>query len=139
MRHKVTRISGADLETLAAFRYALRRFLRFSEEAAATAGLPPQQYVALLAIRGSPERDKVTVGVLAERMQVAPNSAVGLANRLARRGLLRRRSSPRDGREVHLVLTARGERALRRVAGLHRGELTRLKGEIISLLRKVGH
>jgi hypothetical protein len=40
---------------------------------------------------------------------------------------------------VRLVLTARGERMLRKVAGLNRGELTRLKDEIIRLLRKLGH
>ena len=139
MRYNATRASDADLRTLAAFRYALRRFLRFSEQAAGTAGLTPQHYLALLAIHGSPDRDHVTLGVLAERMQVAPNSAVGLADRLARRGLLRRRNSPRDGREVRLVLTARGQRALRRVAGLNRGELARLKDEIIRLLRQLGH
>ena len=136
MRHIAT---DGDLVTLAGFRYALRKFLRFSEEAAASAGLRPQHYLALLAIHGHPDTSRVTLGVLAERMQVRPNSAVGLADRLVRRGLVLRRRSPQDAREVRLVLTARGERMLRRVAGLNRAELTRLKDEIIRLLRKLGH
>ena len=139
MRHNVSRASDADLRTLAAFRYALRKFLRFSEEAATSAGLTPQHYLALLAIHGHAPRDSVTLGVLAERMQVRANSAVGLADRLARRGLVRRRPSPEDGREVRLELTARGGRAVRRVAGLNRRELTRLRDDIIHLLRKRGH
>lgn len=136
MRHIAT---DADLATLSGFRYELRKFLRFSEEAAASAGLRPQHYLALLAIHGHPDKGRVTLGVLAERMQVRPNSAVGLADRLVRRGLVLRRRSAKDAREVRLVLTTRGERMLRRVAGMNRAELTRLKDEIIRLLRKLGH
>jgi DNA-binding MarR family transcriptional regulator len=139
MRHIATHATDTDLATLAGFRYALRKFLRFSEQAAASAGLRPQHYLALLAIQGHKGTGHVTLGVLAERMQVRPNSAVGLADRLTRRGLVLRRRSARDAREVRLVLTARGERMLRKVAGLNRGELTRLKDEIIRLLRKLGH
>ena len=139
MRHNAKQATDSDLATLAAFRYALRRFLRFSEVSAATVGLRSQHYLALLAIHGYPQRDNVTVGVLAERLQVAPNSAVGMADRLARRGLVARRRSKRDGREVCLVLTARGQRKLRQVAALNRGELTKLKAEIIRLLRELGH
>jgi len=139
MRYNSPAVTDRDLITLAAFRFALRRFLRFSEEAAGSAGLLPQHYLALLAIRGAPVRGRVTLGVLADRLQVRPNSAVGLADRLARRGLVRRRASNGDGREVRLEVTARGDRMLRRVAGLNRGELVRLKTEIIRLLRRLGH
>lgn len=138
MRHN-SHATDADLATLAGFRYALRKFLRFSEEAAASAGLRPQHYLALLAIHGHKDAHRVTLGVLAERMQVRHNSAVGLADRLVRRGLVLRRRSAKDAREVRLVLTARGDRMLRRVAGMNRAELTRLKDEIIRLLRKLGH
>jgi hypothetical protein len=44
-------LSKSQYESLAAFRYALRQFLRFSEEAANHAGLTPQQHQALLAIK----------------------------------------------------------------------------------------
>src|SRR5262249_20080421 len=138
MRHNSRAASDQDLVTLAAFRYALRRFLRFSEDAASPTGLLPQHYLALLAIRGAPQQELVTLGVLADRLQVRPNSAVGLADRLSRRGLVRRRASNGDGREVRLEVTARGDRMVRRVAGLNRGELVRLKTEIIRLLRRLG-
>ena len=47
----VTTISDAEYQALAAFRAELRRFLRFSEDAARAAGLSPQQHQLLLAIR----------------------------------------------------------------------------------------
>ena len=139
MRHIASHASDADLKVLAGFRYALRRFLRFSEESAMTVGLTPQHYLALLAIHGHGPSGRVTVGVLADRMQVRPNSAVGLADRLVRRGLVNRLHSRDDRRERHLELTSRGERMLRQVAGLNRGELTRLRADLIRLLRKLGH
>ena len=42
----------ADYAALAQFRYQLRTFLAFSEAAAQSAGLTPQQHQALLAIKG---------------------------------------------------------------------------------------
>ncbi|MEO6753630.1 MAG: helix-turn-helix domain-containing protein, partial [Chthoniobacteraceae bacterium] len=76
------RLSKSQYEVLAAFRFALRRFLRFSEDAATAAGITPQQHQALLAIKGFPARDRVTVGELAERLQIRHHSAVGLIDRL---------------------------------------------------------
>ncbi len=72
----MTKVGKADYETLAAFRYALRHFLHFSEEAAGKVGLTPQQHQALLAIKGYPGRDCVTIGELAERLRIAPSSSV---------------------------------------------------------------
>src|SRR5579859_1886698 len=79
-------LSKADYEALAEFRWSLRHFLGFSEAAARAAGITPQQHQALLAIKGFPGRDKVSVGELAERLQIEHHSAVGLADRLVRRG-----------------------------------------------------
>src|ERR1035437_2588779 len=76
------KLSKAQYETLAAFRYALRQFLHFSEKAAKNAGITPQRHQALLAIKGLPGRDRVTVGELAERLQLRHHSAVGLIDRL---------------------------------------------------------
>jgi DNA-binding MarR family transcriptional regulator len=77
------RVTKAEYETLAAFRYNLRHFLRFSESAAESTGLTSRQYQALLAIKGFPARDCITVGELAEQLQIAHHSAVGLVDRLA--------------------------------------------------------
>ena len=75
-------LSKADYEALAEFRYALRKFLGFSEAAASEHGVTPQQYQALLAIEGFPGRNWVTVGELAEQMRIAHHSAVGLVDRM---------------------------------------------------------
>ena len=48
------KMSKADFETLANFRYQLRRFLRFSEEATRTSGVTPLQYQLMLQIKGFP-------------------------------------------------------------------------------------
>ena len=71
-------ITKAQYESLAALRYALRGFLRFSRDAARAAGIPPQQHQALLAIKGYPGREKVTIGELAERLHLRHHSAVWL-------------------------------------------------------------
>ena len=83
-------LSKTDYETLAEFRYALRKFLGFSEAAASEHGVTPQQYQALLAIEGFPERNWVTIGELAEQMRVAHHSAVGLVDRMETMRLVKR-------------------------------------------------
>ncbi|HXH29123.1 MAG TPA: MarR family transcriptional regulator, partial [Candidatus Polarisedimenticolia bacterium] len=97
---------------LASFRYSLRLFLRFSEEAARRCGLTPQQHQALLAVKGFPGRDRVTVSELAERLQVRHHSAVGLVDRLSARGLVARRSASEDRRRVYVEVTPRGSALL---------------------------
>src|SRR6266566_9056175 len=87
------RISKAQYEMLAAFRYQLRQFLHFSEQAAQKAGLTPRQHQALLAIKGFPGRDSVTIGELAEQLQIAHHSAVGLVDRLEAQNLIVRELS----------------------------------------------
>jgi len=111
-------------------RYTLHRFLRFSQEAARAAGLTPQQHQALLAIKGFPGRDYVSMGELALRLQLRHHSTVGLVDRLVRRQLLQRRPSKSDRRRVELRLTARGERLLGRLSVAHWRELRLLGPEI---------
>ncbi len=112
-----------NFEALADFRYAIRRYLNFSERNARAAGLEPQQYQALLAIKGVPPSHKATVGVLAERLQIQHHSAVELMDRLEKRGLVRRVRSRVDRRQVLVQLTPSGERKLKRVSMPHRDEL----------------
>jgi DNA-binding MarR family transcriptional regulator len=121
---------------LAAFRYTLRRFLHFSEQAAEVVGLTPHQHQALLAVRGG--GGPMTVGDLAERLQVRHHSAVGLVDRLVRGGLLSRRPSPVDGRAVRLHLTARGSRLLERLTAAHRRELSRIRVDLVEPLDHLG-
>lgn len=131
-------LSKEQYETLAAFRFALRRFLRFSESAAASAGCTPQQYQALLAIKGFPGRESMTVRELAERLQIKHHSAVGLIDRLAAERLVARCPSGEDRRRVQIRLAPRGERVIQRLAPAHREQLRRMGPEISRLLRRLG-
>lgn len=127
-------LAKKDYETLASFRYSLRRFLRFSESAAEEKGLTAQQHQALLAIQGFPGRESITVGELAERLQIKHHSAVGLVDRLEQQELIQREISTEDRRQVRLKLTGRGFQLLRDLSLVHREELRRLSPELRQLL-----
>ena len=126
-----------DYETLAAFRYELRKFLSFSERAAAGDGLAVQQYLALLAIEGFPSRDFVSMGELAERLQVTPHSAVGLVDRLEEARLVKRNGSRADKRRVVVRLTKNGRNRLEKLASIHRVELRTAGPLLAGLLKQV--
>jgi DNA-binding MarR family transcriptional regulator len=127
----------ADYRHLAEFRYFLRLFLSFSEHAARAASLSPQQHQALLAIRGF--GGKLTVGELAERLAIKPHSAVGMADRLVEAGLVVRRASAGDRRQVVLRLTPAGTRKLAKLSKAHREELKRLAPLLGPLLHEMGY
>ena len=129
MASQAATITQAEYQALANLRYALRKFLRFSEEAAVAAGLTPQQHQALLAIKGFGPA-AMTIGELAERLQLRHHSTVGLVNRLASQGLLKRKRAAADRRQVHLVLTTRGEAVLQKLSTSHKEELRRIGPEI---------
>jgi DNA-binding MarR family transcriptional regulator len=128
------RITQAEYEALADFRYALREFLHFSEEAAAAAGLTPRQHQALLAIRGHAGGRPLGIGDLATRLQLRHHSAVGLVDRLASLGFVVRRTGRPDRRRVLVVLTPAGRRVLDRLTAAHRDELRRLEPRLGALL-----
>src|SRR5215212_3240797 len=132
------RLRKADYELLAAFRRELRRFFDFSERVAQAAGLPAQQYQALLAIKGHPGRDRVTVGELARELLVAHHSASELADRLAEKGLLQRFPDERDRRRVLLELTPEAEGVLGGMARTHLEELRRIGPSLIQLFERFG-
>jgi len=131
------RLNKAQYETLAAFRYALRKFTHFSEAAAAAAGVTPQQHQALLAIKGFPGRDQVTVGELAERLQRRHHSVVGLIDRLVLEKLVARKPSDEDRRKVLIQLTRRGENTLEQLSALHHEQLQRIGPELSRLLERL--
>ncbi len=137
MRSVRPKVARRQYETLAAFRQALRGFLRFSQDAARAAGLTPQQHQALLAIKGFPGRTPISVGELAGRLQLRHHSAVGLVDRLAKARLLRRVPLRTDRRKVTLRLTAGGEKILRKLSAAHLSELRKLRphlGPLLALL-----
>jgi DNA-binding MarR family transcriptional regulator len=132
------KLSKSQYENLAAFRYALRQFLHFSEQAAERAGITPQQHQALLAIKGFPNRDIVTVGELAERLQLRHHSTVGLLDRLMDLKLVRREPSVTDRRQVLVRLSPRGEQILDRLSAAHEEQLMRVGPELSAALKRLG-
>ena len=117
-------LSGSDYRALAEFRYQIRKFLHFSEQAALAEGLEPQQHQMLLGIKALDDAEKPTVGRLAEHLFIRHHSAVGLIDRLEERALVKRaRASQGDRRQVSVHLTSEGESVLRRLTKVHRKEL----------------
>jgi DNA-binding MarR family transcriptional regulator len=112
-----------DFEALSYFRYELRRFLRFSEEAVREEGVTPLQYLLLLHVRGYPGRDWASVGELAERLQSHHHGTVALVSRCEKLGFVVRKPSREDRRRVEIHLTAKGERCIEKLARAHRAEL----------------
>lgn len=111
---------------LAQFRFGLRRFLNFSEEAAAVEGLTPQQHQLLLSIKGSQEKEWLSIKELAERLMLKHHSAVELVHRTEAKGLVSRLADPSDRRTVRIAVTPSGEELLERLTRLHLEELTLL-------------
>jgi DNA-binding MarR family transcriptional regulator len=136
-------ITLSDYQSLAELRYQIRRFLHFSEQAARHARMEPRQHQLLLALKGLPENVRPSIGVLAERLQIQPHSAVELANRLAKGGFVRRRregngkDKTKDRREVLLHLNEKGEKVLRELSMHHREELRTAGPALMTALQSV--
>ncbi len=124
-------VTKRQYEALATFRYQLRRFLRYSEQVSRQHGLTPLQYQLMLQVKGYPARDWATVTELAERLQAKHHGVVALITRCEKRGLLQRRADENDRRTVRVQLTAKGEKALSRLAQLHRDELLAVRDRFI--------
>jgi DNA-binding MarR family transcriptional regulator len=75
---------------------------------------------------------------LAERLHLKHHSAVGLVDRLVRRGLVRRRRAAEDARRVEVSLTTRGEALIARLSAIHRDELRQIGPELRRLLDSMG-
>lgn len=132
-----SRLTESDYRSLAEFRYRIRVFLAESEETARAAGLEPEQFQLLLAVRGMPQGSPATIQHLAERLLVKHNTAVERIDRLARMGLLRRTQRHADHRVVFVELSARGKRKIEKLARQRMRELRRSGPELIAALAKV--
>jgi DNA-binding MarR family transcriptional regulator len=115
------------IRDLAQFRYALRKFLRFSENAARQFGVTPQHHQLMLGVAGYTGRGSATVSELAEFLQERPHSVLGLIERAAQHGLVRRVQDKTDRRVVNVSLTASGKRILSRLTRLHDEEARRIQ------------
>jgi DNA-binding MarR family transcriptional regulator len=128
-------LTDADYERLAEFRYLLRHFLIFSEDAAEQTGLTAQQHQALLAIKGFSSAKPMTTGDLAERLYIHHHSAGGLIDRLLAKSLVKRQTGSADRRQVLLTLTPKAEKLLAQLTTAHRDELERLAPLLQTLLK----
>ena len=133
----MARRRNPDYATLAEFRYQIRRFLAFSEDAARSSGLDAQQHQLLLALKGFPADTAPTIGALAERLHIRHHSAVGLVDRLDEKGLVTRRVDPGDRRCVHVHVTRQGEAVLRRLTAIHEEELSTAGPALLRTLQRL--
>ena len=130
-------LNSAQFAAIAAFRYELRRFLAFSEAAAAEVGLPAQQHQALLAIMGHAEKGPPSIGGLAELLLVAPHTAAELASRMVEAGLVIKTPCPNDRRRAELTLTPKAKALLDRLTAAHLEELKTLEPALARALGKL--
>jgi DNA-binding MarR family transcriptional regulator len=132
--------AGSDrlLESLADFRFELRRFLHFSESAAEGAGLHPQQHQLLLQVAGAAPGTSVTIAYAAARLGLKHNSTVELVSRSEQEGLLTRNTDSLDRRRTILRITRNGRQVLRRLSGEHARELNDRGPRLVKALQQIG-
>lgn len=135
-RAEAAPLTDAEYSVLGRFRIALRIFLHFSEDAARSAGVTPNQHQLLLAIRASPTPP--TIGEMAYALQLRHHSTVELVDRAGDAGLVARETDTDDRRRQRLRLTREGERVLASLSATHREELRRFREEMADLLRELG-
>ncbi len=121
------------LRAAARFRYGLRQFLRFSEQAARRQGLTPQQHQLLLGIAGFTGRGEATISELSEFLQERHNATVGLVQRAERLGLVKKQGDLKDRRRVNVTLAPRGRQLLLKLTAEHGNEWQRLQQELAGL------
>ena len=132
-----TTLTLDDYQALAEFRFQLRKFFHFSEQAAKKACLEPRQYQLMLAVKGLPKDRRPRIRDLAELLMVEHHSMVELVDRLESAGYLHRSRGDQDRREVLVSLTPKGERMLRDLALSHHAELSTLGPALIAALKRV--
>ena len=127
-------ITIGEYRALAELRHRIRIFLKEGDATARTAGLEPQQYMMLLAIRGLPADQRASIRTLANRLALKHHSAVELIDRLEKHGYVRRSRSREDRRQVLISLLPKGERILNEVA---RQRISELRASGASLVKAI--
>ena len=125
------------VRTLAEFRYEMRRFMQFSEQAAQEAGVQAKQYQLLLQVAAASPAITVTIAYVAERLGLKHNSAVELVDRSEREGLVSRSEDDLDRRRTILRVTRKGSQLLSKLAGQHGRELREAAPRLIQALERI--
>ena len=131
-------LSQDDYATLLGFRTKLRRYLRWSEDQARSAGITPAQHQLLLAVKGLSADRPPAVGDLADCLLLRHHSAVELIDRAEQAGLVRRVRDLDDGRLTRVRLTDIGDRILGELTILHLSELRSLAPVLRHLTAEMG-
>jgi DNA-binding MarR family transcriptional regulator len=133
-----TNWTSLDYLKLAEFRYQLRSFLAFSEQAVRTVDLEPQQHQLLLALQAlSIQGGKVTIGDLAVWLKIQHHSTVELVKRMVERDLLERTRDEIDQRRILVTLTPYGEEVLRKLSLIHIAELRSTGPALVRALQAI--
>ncbi len=125
------------LQALAEFRYHLRTFTHFSEQAANKINLHPQQHQLLLQIAGAPDDSIASIAYAAERLGLRHHTVVELVDRSVAEGLLLRTEDPDDRRRVILAITRKGRKILNTLSEYHAHELRELGPSLIRSLKNI--
>jgi DNA-binding MarR family transcriptional regulator len=134
---KTQDVSPSQYQALSEFRYRIRKFLHFSENAARVVGLEPQQHQLLLAVKGfSGEGGGPTIGYLAERLQLRHHTTVGLIDRMEQRLMVYRRVGEEDRRHVIIGLTKTAENLLKMLSNQHIEEIRQMNPALVAALQE---
>ena len=125
------KVSKQELETVAALRVAMRRFVSATDDVTRAHGLTPRQYDLLALLHRPAPAVEPTASVVAEELCLSRSATTELLTRASNAGLVTRHGDDDDMRVKHLVATPEGtKRFVGAVADL-RSERNR----ILSLLR----
>jgi DNA-binding MarR family transcriptional regulator len=131
------RITDEEYHALAQLRYLIRRFLQEGDTTARLAGLEPQQYLLLLAIRGLEPGRETSIRALAERLALRHHSTVELIDRMEAHGYVKRTRGREDRRQVLVSLQPRGEKLLESVVAQRIVELRSHGHALVESIRKL--
>jgi DNA-binding MarR family transcriptional regulator len=99
------------------------------------AGVTPQQHQLMLAIKGAPGRDSLSIGEIADRLLLRHHTIVELVDRLSDLGLVVRNPDPTDKRKIQVSLTKSGGAAIDKLSSIHVEELKSIRPTLRKLLK----
>jgi DNA-binding MarR family transcriptional regulator len=115
-----------ELETVAALRLALRRFIAASDEVTAAHDLTSRQYDLLALLHRPAASPPLTPTAIAHELCLSRSAATELLTRAATAGLVTREPDSVNARTKHVAPTAEGTRRFYAAVDELRGERTRL-------------
>ena len=117
--HGALLTSGSDVafrQTLYLMVLGFGRLMSCREAFGRALALTGSQFAVLIGAAYAQGRDGVSIRSLADHIQLAPTHVTTEVGRLIRKGLLVKKTNPRDRRGVLVTLSRRGEAAVRQLA-----------------------